>query len=114
MAALVDVVSDARTHPGSLFTDVLNNALGVATAKLSSKVDEWTDRLNDVASGTAKQQAVAGAVAAGAHGKNPLWAALKAAWSGGDQAESGRPWSQRSRHALAARAVSRSCCWCSS
>ena len=110
MAALLDVASAKRSHSGSLFTDVLNDAIGGTAARLSTKVDEWTDRLNDVAAGTAKnvsseighqaakgldeiaddgsakQQAVAAGVVAGVRGKNPLWAALKGAWSGGSVA----------------------------
>jgi len=108
MAVLVDNASDQRSHAGSLFTDALNSTLGGATAKLSSKVDEWTDRLNDVASGTArklyseigeqaakgledatgdggaKEQAITEGVAASLRGKNPFWASLKGAWSGGN------------------------------
>jgi hypothetical protein len=81
-----------------------------ATAALSGKVDEWSDRLDEVASGTAKsvaseigeqasqglddlkgegdakQQATVAGVVATVRGKNPLWAALKAAWSGGGAA----------------------------
>jgi hypothetical protein len=106
MAMLVDGTSD-RSHVATSLSDAWNSALEGATAKLSSKVDEWTDRLNDVAAGTAKnvsseighqaakgldeiaddgsakQQAVAAGVVAGVRGKNPLWAALKGAWSGG-------------------------------
>ncbi|NUR07739.1 MAG: hypothetical protein HOQ22_02125 [Nocardioidaceae bacterium] len=86
MAMLTDAASGRRPRSGALFTDTLSNALGGATASLSSTVDGWTDRLDDVASGTAKQRAVVEGAAAGVRGKNPLWAALKGAWSGGSAA----------------------------
>ena len=94
MTMLVDVKSDRRSPVGSSFGAVLNNAVGGAAAKLSGTVDDWTDRLNDVASGSrhgladatgaagAKGQAVAAGATAAVTGKNPLWAALNGAWSG--------------------------------
>src|SRR4051794_2048444 len=105
MAMLLDG-TDHRSGGGSAFSNVLNRA----TASLSSKVDEWSDRLDEVASGTAKsvaseigeqaskglddlkgegdakQQATVAGVVATVRGKNPLWAAFKAAWSGGGAA----------------------------
>lgn len=105
MAMLLDG-NEHRSGAGSALTNVLNRA----TAGLSSKVDEWSDRLDEVASGTAKsvtseigeqaskglddlkgqgdakQQATVAGVVATVRGKNPLWAALKAAWSGGGAA----------------------------
>lgn len=83
MAALLDVASAKRSDSGSSFTDVLNDAIGGTAARLTTKVDQWTDRLNDVASGASKQHAVAEGVVASVRGKNPLWAAFKGAWSGG-------------------------------
>src|SRR5689334_3583465 len=98
--------SDHRSSAGSAFGQVMDRA----TAALSTKVDEWSDRLDEVASGTAKsvaseigeqaskglddlkgdgdakQQATVAGVVATVRGKNPLWAALKAAWSGGGAA----------------------------
>jgi hypothetical protein len=95
------------TSPGAAFTHVMNSAIEFAAAKFSQKADGWTDRLNDVAaggakeasdaggelaaegldaaaeSGGAKQQAGAKGVQAGLRGKNPVWAAIKGAWSGG-------------------------------
>lgn len=75
------------TNPGLALTHVLSTAVEAATSKLSRKADEWTDRLNDVASppdgGNATEQATINAVSAGIQGKNPVWAALKGAWSGG-------------------------------
>jgi len=97
----------ARTSPGAAFTHVMSSALEFAAAKVSRKTDDWTDRLNDVAaggvkdasdaggelaaesldaaaeSGDAKQQAGAKGVRASLQGKNPVWAAIKGAWSGG-------------------------------
>src|SRR3954453_8346450 len=97
MAMLLDG-GDRRTQLG----DVLNGAVGNLAAGLSSKVDGWADRLDDMASGAghqamegledladeggAKQQALTRGAIAGVRGKNPLWAALKGAWSGGSAA----------------------------
>jgi len=106
MAARVEGTSRRRPHAGSSFTDVLGRAVGDASTRLSSKVDDWTDRLEDVAAGTArkvssdlgdqaakgldelggdgaKQQAVTRGMAATLRGDNPLWASLKGAWSAG-------------------------------
>jgi len=106
MAARVEGTSRRRPHAGSSFTE-LGRAVGDASTRLSSKVDDWTDRLEDVAAGTArkvssdlgdqaakgldelggdggaKQQAVTRGMAATLRGDNPLWASLKGAWSAG-------------------------------
>ena len=72
------------TSPGAAFTQVMTSALEFAAAKASLKAEGWTERLNDVAEGGgAKQQAGAKGVQAGLKGKNPVWAAIKGAWSGG-------------------------------
>ena len=95
------------TSPSAAFTHVMSSALEFAAAKVSRKADDWTDRLNNVAAGgvedasdaggelaaesldaaaeggDAKQQAGAKGVRAGLQGKNPVWAAIKGAWSGG-------------------------------
>ncbi len=87
--------------PGAAFGDVMSAALGVVGAK----VDDWTRRLNDVAAGAgdapravdrvaddladggdAKRQAGVRGVQAGVLGKNPVWAAIKGAWTGGSTA----------------------------
>jgi uncharacterized membrane protein YeaQ/YmgE (transglycosylase-associated protein family) len=106
MALLLEAGSDRGAPGGSLLSSVVSSAL----SKLSGKVDEWSERLDEVASGTAKsvaseigdqaskglddlkgdgdakQQATVAGVVASVRGKNPLWAALKAAWSGGGAA----------------------------
>jgi len=92
----------AGTSPssaGAAFSGVLTTAIGVAAAK----VDDWSTRLegvvtggtgdasgvvddlaDDVADGGgARQQAGARGLQAGLQGKNPVWAAIKGAWSGG-------------------------------
>jgi hypothetical protein len=98
------------TSAGAAFTHVMTSALNFAVAKVSQKADGWTDRLNDVAArgakglsgaggelasdgldavaegGDANQQAGAKGVQAGLQGKNPVWAAIKGAWSGGSAA----------------------------
>ena len=89
------------SSPGGAFSDVLSAALGVVAAK----VDDWTDRLNDVAAGAgdasrtvdnvadglaeggnAQRQAGVRGVQAGLVGKSPVWAAIKGAWTGGSTA----------------------------
>ena len=91
--------------PASAFTSVLDAAVGGAAAKLEQHVGGWADKLNGLASGGdssgglagladegldelaegggAKQKAGAEGVKAGLHGRNPVWAAIKGAWSGG-------------------------------
>lgn len=86
------------TGPGDAFSDVIGTVLEVAAAK----VDAWTSKFNDIAAGDgppsatvnnvadqvaeggdAKQQAGARGIQAGLQGKNPVWAAIKGAWTGG-------------------------------
>ena len=92
--------------PGAAFQTVMSSALEFVTGKISQKADNWTDKLNDAAGGAvedaasgakdiaaeglgkladgggAKQQATIKGVQAGLEGKNPVWAAIKGAWSG--------------------------------
>jgi hypothetical protein len=96
------------TRPGAAaaFTDVMGTALEFVTTKVSRKVDDWTDKLNGVAAGGiedsgesladlaedgvdelaeeggVKQRAAVKGAQAGLHGENPVWAAIKGAWSG--------------------------------
>ena len=89
------------SSPGGAFNDVMSAALGVVAAK----VDDWTNRLNDVAAGAgdapkavgnvadglaeggnAQRQAGVRGVEAGLLGKSPVWAAVKGAWTGGSTA----------------------------
>jgi hypothetical protein len=52
-------------------------------AKASRKVEDWADDPNDfVASGGPATQAVFAGLGAKLRGKNPVWAAIKGAWSG--------------------------------
>ena len=95
------------TSPGAAFTNVMSSALEYAAAKVSHQADGWGDKLSDVATGVdkdvsdaggqlaadgldaaaeggdAKQQAGAKGIRAGLQGKNPVWAAIKGAWTGG-------------------------------
>ncbi len=64
-------------------SDLGEAALRYATAKASRKVADWTDELNDVvASGGPTTQAVFRGLKARLRGNNPVWAAIKGAWSG--------------------------------
>ena len=104
---MTTTTGEPTTSPGAAFTHVMSSALEFAAAKVSRSTDDWTDRLNNVAaggvkdasdaggelaaegldaaaeSGDARQQAGAKGVRAGLQGKNPVWAAIKGAWSGG-------------------------------
>jgi hypothetical protein len=64
-------------------SDLREAALRYAVAKASRKVEHWADDLNDfVASGGPTTQAVVEGLKAKLWGKNPVWAAIKGAWSG--------------------------------
>jgi hypothetical protein len=64
-------------------SDLREAALLYATAKVSRKAEDWADDLNDfVASGGPTTQAVFAGLGAMLRGKNPVWAAIKGAWSG--------------------------------
>ena len=82
--------------PGTAFTQVMTSAIEFGAGKVSQKLDGWIGSLNDVATGGAnevadaagegggaQQQATIKGVQAGLQGKNPVWAAIKGAWSGG-------------------------------
>ncbi len=78
---------DAHTDSAAgAFTSVVNAAVGGAAGKLDQQFSAWTDKLNGIASGdggSAKQSAGAAGAKAHLRGKNPFWAAVKGAWSGG-------------------------------
>jgi hypothetical protein len=64
-------------------SDLREAALRYATVKASRKVEHWADDLNDfVASRGSTTQAVFEGLKAKLQGKNPVWAAIKGAWSG--------------------------------
>lgn len=62
---------------------LLQSGLEHAAARTSKKLDDWTDRLDEVASNAgAVEHGVAAGVGAALAGKNPVWGAVKGAWSG--------------------------------
>ena len=80
--------------------DIVGTALDLAVSKVSQKVGDLTDRLDGAAGDTIEDAAEAvtdeipdiggatgtaavGAASAGLTGKNPVWGAIKGAWSGG-------------------------------
>jgi ABC-type multidrug transport system fused ATPase/permease subunit len=64
-------------------SDLREAAVRYATAKASRKVEDWAEDLDDfVTSGGPTTQAVFEGVKAKLRGKNPVWAAIKGAWSG--------------------------------
>ncbi|MER7284019.1 hypothetical protein ABT369_57385 [Dactylosporangium sp. NPDC000244] len=73
----------AATSLAPALSDLREAALQYATAKASRKVEHWADDLNDfVASRGPTTQAVFEGLKAKLLGKNPVWAAIKGAWSG--------------------------------
>jgi hypothetical protein len=71
------------TSLASALSDLREAALRYATAKASRKVEDWAGDLNDfVASRGPTTQAVFEGLKAKLQGKNPVWAAVKGAWSG--------------------------------
>lgn len=99
--------TSTTSGPAAAFTEVMSTALEFVATKVSQKADDWTDKLNGVASagiedagegladvagegvdelaegGGAKQQAAVKGAQAAMQGQNPVWAAIKGAWSGG-------------------------------
>jgi hypothetical protein len=87
------------SSPGAAFGGIMSSAIGV----VSAKVDDWSSKLEEVAAGApgsatgvaddvaddvaagggAKRQAGVRGVQAAMEGKNPVWAAIKGAWTGG-------------------------------
>jgi hypothetical protein len=62
--------------------DLRDAALRYAAAKASRKIGHWADDLNDVlATGSPITRAVVEGLQAKLLGKNPVWAAIKGAWS---------------------------------
>lgn len=63
----------ASTSPGAAFSNLVSTALDYTAVKVSHLAS----------GGGAKQRATARGVQAGLQGRNPVWAAVKGAWSGG-------------------------------
>src|SRR3954447_10585150 len=71
------------TNLSAALSDLRDAALRYATVKASRKVEDWAEDLNElVASGGPTTQAVFEGVKAKLRGKNPVWAAIRGAWSG--------------------------------
>ncbi len=94
MTATVGAESAARTSPpsaspGAAFTRVVSTAVEYAVAKASHTADAWTQKLGTGSGadegGVTRRAGVRGAQAA-LRGENPVWAAVKGAWSGGSAA----------------------------
>lgn len=95
--------STTASGPAGAFTQILSLALDLITTKLQRNVGQLAERFSgatddavDMAAteaessldeagstGGATQQAGARGLLAGLRGKNPVWAAVKGAWSGG-------------------------------
>lgn len=81
--------------PATAFAQVLDAVVSSAATGLQRKTQEWTDKLQGVAdeglhhaaeTGDAKQAAGAEGLRAELRGNNPVWAAVKGAWSAGSPA----------------------------
>lgn len=71
------------TSLASALRDLQEAALRYAAAKVSRKVEDWADDLNDFAASRGPTtQAVFEGLKAKLRGTNPVWAAIKGAWSG--------------------------------
>jgi hypothetical protein len=88
VTATVGAESAARTSPpsaspGAAFTRVVTTAVEYAVAKASHTADAWTQKLSSggAEAGATQRAGVRGAQAA-LRGENPVWAAVKGAWSG--------------------------------
>jgi hypothetical protein len=79
-------MSPAAASPAGAFSSVLNAAVSGAASTMEQQVGRWTDKLNGIADGGAKQTAGAAGIEAAMHGKSPVWAAVKGAWRGGTPA----------------------------
>ena len=89
MTATVGAESAARTSPpsatpGAAFTRVVSTAVEYGVARASRTADALTRKLATGAdeAGAPQRAGLAGAQAA-LRGDNPVWAAIKGAWSGG-------------------------------
>jgi hypothetical protein len=84
-AAQTEPTTNAPTgaSPGAAFSRVVTTAVEYAVAKASRTVDAWTHQLTKEAeeAGATQRAGVRGAQAA-LRGENPVWAAVKGAWSG--------------------------------
>jgi hypothetical protein len=79
-AATSDAVA---TSLGPALRDLREATLRYATVKVSRKLQEWADGLNDLAAnGGSATRAVVEGLKAKLGGRNPVWAAIKGAWSG--------------------------------
>jgi hypothetical protein len=101
---MTSLAHDIRSD--SSISGLLSTIIGTAAGRIEDKVDSWTDDLNDIAhgdkpdlpdlgemageglgkaaeGGSATRQAGLKGAQASLQGKNPVWAALKGAWSGG-------------------------------
>ena len=76
-------MSPAAASPAGAFSSVLNAAVSGAASTMEQQVGRWTDKLNGIADGGAKQTAGAAGIEAAMHGKSPVWAAVNGAWRGG-------------------------------
>ena len=75
--------ASVATSLAPALSDLREAALLYVTAKASRKVEDLADDLNDfVASGGPTTRAVFEGLKAKLRGNNPVWAALKGAWSG--------------------------------
>jgi hypothetical protein len=88
MTASTGAASTSRTSqpsatPAAAFTRVFGTAVDYAITRASRATESWTHELTQHAegAGTAQRAGVRGARAS-LRGKNPVWAAIKGAWSG--------------------------------
>jgi hypothetical protein len=73
----------ASSSPGAAFARVVSTAVEYGAARTSHTVDAWTQKLTKGAdeAGASQRAGLRGAQAA-LRGENPVWAAIKGAWTG--------------------------------
>jgi hypothetical protein len=82
-AASTSRPSQPSATPAAAFTRVFGTAVDYAVAEASRVTESWTHKLTQQAEGAgAAQRAGARGAQASLRGKNPVWAAVKGAWSG--------------------------------
>lgn len=73
--------SRPSASPGEAFTRVVTTTVEYGVARLSRAADGWTRKLTDGGDGATRRAGIYGAEAA-LEGRNPVWAAVKGAWTG--------------------------------
>jgi hypothetical protein len=80
-AASAAPTSTPSSSPGEAFTRVVTTTVEYGLARLSRAADGFSRKLTGGKDGAARRAGIYGAEAA-LEGRNPVWAAIKGAWTG--------------------------------